>query len=309
MSIKSFIYLDDNKMYSLSSQVFEGITQYILKEDVSMQGEGQKQQGQLLSGRFMADMLFQRNAKSEMRYLHDFAYNLFEAELVSRDLLFESVKETNISELKDKSFIKVKGKIIFENYAKILYTLEHFNTIGRAVGELSMQDILQTMEQSMAEMKKNTNDREKKNKVNQMNKVTRNQIDKILIEKGLMIDEKTKENILTVMDFGYRDYYEIRLSVEGSNTLYTAIINQDNLKETEQTLISKYSRLSEKEFTIVGIVTQCGNERAVVPSIEGNDMKKATINLIEKIDGLEEQFNGRTDNECIIDPIAIYTEI
>lgn len=309
MSIKSFIYLDDNKMYSLSSQVFEGITQYILKEDVNVYGEGQEQKGQLLSGRFMADMLFQRNAKSEMRYLHDFAYNLFENELVSRKLLFESVKETKITELKDKSFIKVKGKIIFENYAKILYTLEHFNAIGRAVGELSMQEALHTMEESMAEMKKKTNDREIKNKVCQINKATRNQFDKILIENGLMIDEKIKGNILTVMDFGYRDYYEIRLSVEGSTTLYTAIINQDNLKETEQTLISKYSRLSEKEFTIVGIVTQCGNERAIVPSIEGNEMKKATINLIERIDGLEEQFNGRTDNECIIDPIAIYTEI
>jgi hypothetical protein len=296
-------------MYSLSSQVFEGITQYILKEDVSMHGEGQAQKGQLLSGQFMADMLFQRNAKSEMRYLHDFAYNLFEAELVSRKLLFESVKETNITELKDKSFIKVKGKIIFEDYEKILYTLQHFNEIGRAIGELSMQNEIQSLKESASEMKKQTNDREKKNKIGQIEKSTRKQVDRILIEQGLMIDEKDKNNVLTVMNFGYHDYYEIRLSIDGCDTLYTAIINQDNLKETEQTLISKYSRLSEKEFTIVGIVTQCGNKRAIVPSIEGNEMKKATINLIEKIDGLEEQFNGRTDNECIIDPIAIYTEI
>ena len=33
MKIKSFIYLDDYKMYSFSSQLFEGITQYILKEE------------------------------------------------------------------------------------------------------------------------------------------------------------------------------------------------------------------------------------------------------------------------------------
>lgn len=309
MSIKSFIYLDDNKMYSLSSQVFEGITQYILNEDVSAIGEGQEQKGQLLSGRFMADMMFQRNAKSEMRYLHDFAYNIFEAELVSRGLLFEAVKETDITDLRDKSFIKVKGKIIFEDYEKILYTLQHFNEIGRAVGELSMQNEIRSLEESATEKKKQTNDREKKNKISQIEKTTRKLIDRILIEQGLMIDEKEKNNVLTVMNFGYHDNYEIRLSIDGCDTLYTAIINQENLKETEQTLISKYSRLSEKEFTIVGIVTQCGNERAIVPSIEGNEMKKTTINLIEKIDGLEEQFNGRTDNECIIDPIAIYTEI
>lgn len=309
MSIKSFIYLDDNKMYSLSSQVFEGITQYILNEDVSATGEGQEQKGQLLSGRFMADMMFQRNAKSEMRYLHDFAYNIFEAELVSRGLLFEPIKETVIADLRDKSFIKVKGKIIFEDYEKILYTLQHFNEIGRAIGELSMQNEIQSLEESATEKKKQTNDREKKNKISQIEKSARKQIDRILIEQGLMIDEKDKNNVLTVMNFGYHDNYEIRLSIDGCDTLFTAIINQENLKETEQTLISKYSRLSEKEFTIVGIVTQCGNERAIIPSIEGNEMKRATINLIERIDGLEEQFNGRTDNECIIDPIAIYTEI
>ena len=309
MSIKSFIYLDDNKMYSLSSQVFEGITQYILNEDVSAIGEGQKQKGQLLSGRFMADMMFQRNAKSEMRYLHDFAYNIFEAELASRGLLFESVKETGITDLRDKSFIKVKGKIIFEDYEKILYTLQHFNEIGRALGELSMQNEIQSLKKSATELKKQTNDREKKNKISQIEKSMQKQVDQILIEQGLMIDEKAKNNVLTVMNFGYHDYYEIRLSIDGCDTLYTAIINQENLKETEQTLISKYSRLSEKEFTIVGIVTQCGNKRAIVPNIEGNELKKATIDLLEKIDGLEEQYNGRTDTECIIDPIAIYTEI
>lgn len=309
MSIKSFIYLDDNKMYSLSSQVFEGITQYILNEDVSATGEGQEQKGQLLSGRFMADMMFQRNAKSEMRYLHDFAYNIFETELVSRGLLFEPIKETVIADLRDKSFIKVKGKIIFEDYEKILYTLQHFNEIGRAIGELSMQNEVRSLEESATEKKKQTNDREKKNKISQIEKSARKQIDRILIEQGLMIDEKDKNNVLTVMNFGYHDNYEIRLSIDGCDTLFTAIINQENLKETEQTLISKYSRLSEKEFTIVGIVTQSGNERAIIPSIEGNEMKKATIDLIGRIDGLEEQFNGRTDNECIIDPIAIYTEI
>lgn len=32
-TIKSFIYLDEDKMYSISSQLFEGMTQYILQEE------------------------------------------------------------------------------------------------------------------------------------------------------------------------------------------------------------------------------------------------------------------------------------
>ena len=53
MKIKSFIYLDDYKMYSFSSQLFEGITQYILKEDVQAAEEQHEQKGRILSGMFM----------------------------------------------------------------------------------------------------------------------------------------------------------------------------------------------------------------------------------------------------------------
>lgn len=35
LKIKSFIYLDEDKMYSISSQLFEGMTQYILQENVA----------------------------------------------------------------------------------------------------------------------------------------------------------------------------------------------------------------------------------------------------------------------------------
>jgi len=31
--IKSFIYLDNDKMYSISSQLFEGLTEYILRDN------------------------------------------------------------------------------------------------------------------------------------------------------------------------------------------------------------------------------------------------------------------------------------
>ena len=308
MSIKSFIYLDDHKMFSLSSQLFEGITQYILNENTDGFSDGQEQKGQFLSGRFMADMMFQKNTQSEMKYLHDFAFNLFEAELVSRGLLFEVTGATSILDLRDKGFVKVHGKIVFEDYAKILYTLEHFNDIGIAIGQLTLPDIYSQSE-SFLESAEKTKDREKKNKAKQLSKQVRKEFEKTLVELGLMLDEKMCDNLLKLLDFGYHNNYEIRLSVDGSDTLFTAIINQENLKESEQTLISKYSRLSEKEFTVIGLVTQCGKVKAKVPNIEGNDMKKATLNLTEKINALEEQFNGRIDNECIIDPIAIYTEV
>ena len=101
----------------------------------------------------------QKNNKSEMKYLHDFAYNLFEKELISRNLLFEVTKETNITDLRDKGFVKIKGKVVFEDYAKILFTLEHFNTIGKAIGELTFQDTLKQLK-TLADTERKTNDSE-----------------------------------------------------------------------------------------------------------------------------------------------------
>lgn len=306
--MKSFIYLDDYKMYSLSSQLFEGITQYILREDIKEIGEENQQKGRLLNGRFMADMMFQKNANTEMRYLHDFAFNLFEEELYRRSQIYDITNTTTIEELRSKGFVKVKGKIVFEDHSKILYTLENFNEVGRAIAALQNREI-----ESLIDAARNTidgtKDREQKNKRMQHLNLAKRQFDEELVKQGMIINEDTRNNLLKVLRFGYSNIYVVRMVIEGSPTLYTAIINQEYLKESEQILISKFSRLSEKEFSIVGVVTQCGNSKAGIPVIEGNDLKNATVGIIDKIAGLEEQFNGRSTNECIIDPIAIFTEI
>ncbi len=309
MKVKSFIYLDDYKMYSFSSQLFEGITQYILKEDVQAGEEQNSQKGSFLSGRFMADMMFQKNAKTEMRYLHDFAFNLFERELEERNLIFDVEAQSTIDDLKDKNFVRLKGKIIFEDYARIQYTIDNFNDLGKAFAELNNGEALQMLNAVKANISQ-TNDREAKFRQKQSAKQTEKQLEQALIASGLNIEPKQAANLSKIINYGYRDNYEVRLVIDGSDNLYTAVINQEYLKESEQNLISKYSRKSEKEFTIIGIVTQAGLPKAQIPSIdEIVTMKDATLSFLDKIADMEEQFNGRSTRECIIDPIAIFTEI
>ena len=309
MKVKSFIYLDDYKMYSFSSQLFEGITQYILKEDVQAGEEQNSQKGSFLSGRFMADMMFQKNAKTEMRYLHDFAFNLFERELEERNLIFDVEAQSTIDDLKDKNFVRLKGKIIFEDYARIQYTIDNFNVLGKAFAELNNGEALQMLNAVKANISQ-TNDREAKFRQKQSAKQTEKQLEQALIASGLNIEPKQAANLSKIINYGYRDNYEVRLVIDGSDNLYTAVINQEYLKESEQNLISKYSRKSEKEFTIIGIVTQAGLPKAQIPSIdEIVTMKDATLSFLDKIADMEEQFNGRSTRECIIDPIAIFTEI
>lgn len=67
-NIKSFIYLDEYKMYSISSQLFEGLTEYILSGEKESITESEQQKGSLGSGRVMGDILVKEKDSSEKRF-------------------------------------------------------------------------------------------------------------------------------------------------------------------------------------------------------------------------------------------------
>jgi len=69
--IKNFIYLDEYKMYSLSSQIFEGITEYVL--NISQNEENKKSIRKEDYG-VLADILKKGYQTEEKKYLHDYSY-------------------------------------------------------------------------------------------------------------------------------------------------------------------------------------------------------------------------------------------
>ena len=68
-------------MYSLSSQIFEGITEYVLSESRETSEESESQKGPVGSGRVVGDILRSSQRVSERKYLHDYSYTLFEKHL------------------------------------------------------------------------------------------------------------------------------------------------------------------------------------------------------------------------------------
>lgn len=305
--IKSFIYLDEEKMYSISSQLFEGMTQYILKEESESLNEEQQQKGNFLSGRFMADMMSQSKGKSEMCYLHDFAFNLFEKELEERSLLYDIKPTDDLTDLLDKGFVRIHGKVVFCDYARMQYIIDNFNNIGRAIGSLQYvaNEQLTQFKQDIA----TTKEREQRNKKQQIVKSVEKKIEEQLKQQGLVLDDKYIKNLSTVMKFGFQESFEVRVVLSESSLNFSVVANPQCFKERGNVLVSKYSRITEKDFTVIGIITQAGNPKPEIPVLQGVDMKTAAQGMNETIANLEMQFNGRSENECIIDPIAIFTEL
>lgn len=308
--IKSFIYLDNDKMYSISSQLFEGLTEYILQDQRTSATEDDQQNGHLLSGSIMSEIFKMEKGFSEKRFFHDYAYSLFEKELADRELLTTIEDGSDFGNISDKQFVKVRGKAYFNDYKALKETVSKFNEIGSALGYIqcygSMGEALKAIDEAINQ----TNDRNQKAKLAQKKSAVNNVLNDYLRKHGLSVDAKFSESLVKLYDYGYKDMFAVHIPYQLSNTVFASILNRDFLKEKEESLIAKYSRRTEVEFTIVGLMTQSGGDKALIDSVAPEDsIKQASLNFTKIISNMEDSFNGRLGNEYIIDPIAIYREI
>ena len=108
--IKSILYLDEAKMYSLSSQIFEGLTEYVLKEVSSAKEDYEQQKGPVASGKILADAMRLSERSLEKRFLHDHSLTLFEAQLEEMELVQHVEKNTYAGTDIEKSFVKVTAQ-------------------------------------------------------------------------------------------------------------------------------------------------------------------------------------------------------
>lgn len=305
---KQFLYLDEQKMYSLSSQLFEGITEYILNENQSSENEETKQNGPLGSGRIMADVINSTIKSTEKKFLHDHSFILLENELLKRNHILYIDDNTTITndDLEKFSFIKIKAKAIFNDINKINELFGNYNSLGESLTYLriegEIEKILQNIPDGLSE--------KELTQINQKIKMLRKK-DNVIKEaekSNLRKEEDFLKNLSLIMNYGFSEDFEIQQRI--NNFLFTSTLNRKNLRESEKSLIKKYSRQSEKEIIILGVITQTLKENSLeIKQIEGGNMKEALSNIIEHLANIERSLFGKAHNEIIIDPIAVYIEL
>lgn len=308
--IKNIIYLDEDKMYSLSSQLFEGVTEYVLNEKSLDKSESEQQKGPINSGKIVGDILKNSERNTEKKFLNDYSYTLFEQKLIEEDKVIIASDTSNSFEelLGRKSFIKIKAKVTFNDINSIINTFSIFNELGKALTYITVFDDMEEIESELAEAKKSKSD---KNKIGELTAKLKNikDIDKLAEESGLKYDNKFLQNLNFLLEYGLKDQFEVEMKIP--NRIVSANLNREFLRGSEDLLIRKYSRETEVEFTLFGIVTQYKKEQLEITD-EANDyenMKDAMIHIVAHMTNLESAFTGRRNNEIIIDPIALYTEL
>ena len=308
-NIKSFIYLDDYKLYSLSSQIFQGFTEYVISGSTASLTEEESQKGMFASGKVMSDLLKTEKTSTEKKYLHDYAFNLLEAELTDRELLYPIRPEDTTNIIQSKGIIKVTGRAVFNDYSTLQSTLSRFNSIGESFGYFNYKEVVKELNDSTSNALETTKDRNQRAKIKNIKQHANKVLTSFLQENGLHIAEEDIKHTVNIMEYGFHGELEFRVLPDELPFQFSAILNREYLRDSETQFISKYSRQTEYDFTMIGIVTQSGKVTEPLAEHGLNGIKDACLNLADKLRGMENVFLGRLDNECIIDPIAIYREL
>jgi len=311
--IKSFIYLDEYKMYSLSSQIFEGVTEYLISTHRDEKEDSEEQKGPFASGRILADILKKSSETTEKKYLHDYSYTLFEKYLLQEDKVLVVNNDTD-EDIEDKiprySFIRVAGKAIFNDIESIVKTIENLNELGEALTYAKVYPSLAGAKMRLEQQANNTKDRNQKSRIQYGEKSLDELVKQQAKTEGLYYEPKLLKSIGYLLSYGFQDQLQLQISL--SNRIFSSDLNRISLREKEASLIRKYSRKTERGFVVFGIVTQCRNKEILDVNESDNKqivLKEALMNMVSELTNVENSFTGKLPNEIVIDPIAVYTEL
>lgn len=300
-------------MYSLSSQIFEGVTEYLINTNRNEKEDSEEQKGVIGSGRILADILKKSSETTEKKYLHDYSYTLFEKYLLEEGKVLVVGDDTN-KDIEDKiphySFIRVAGKAIFNDIESIVKTIENLNELGEALTYTKVYPSLAVAKTQLEQQANNTKDRNQRSKIQSGEKNLDELVKKQAKTEGLYYEPKLLKSIGYLLSYGFQDQLQLQISL--SNRIFSSDLNRISLREKEASLIRKYSRKTERGFVVFGIVTQCRNKEALDVNESDNKqivLKEALMNMVSELTNVENSFTGKLPNEIVIDPIAVYTEL
>ena len=321
---RNFLYLDEYKMYSISSQIFGGLTEHLTSYRGTTTEEEENQSGPFASGRVIANILRSESMTQERKYLHDYAYSLFEKALRDDSRVLDIGHrniDRNIDLINDPGFVEVRAKAVFQDMNAIRSIIANFNNFGEALAYVSNLQDIEDAQQQIESSINATKDRNAKARLRERQKALAD-LKNIAKAQGLYYDPVALEKLSLILEYGFQDRFEVQMTV--GDYIFSTILKTEHLREREQLLVSKYSRFPEKEFVIFGIVTQ-GPTTSLALDSSGTDdaeddgegdadgseihMKEAIMGLVDKLSQMEFALSGKLPNEVVIDPIALFLEV
>lgn len=307
--MKSILYFDERKVFSLSSQIFSGVTEYIIKESTTSSTDSETQKGTIASGKVLAGAISAGGKDVEKRVMHDHAFSLFEKEIERQTLVTGvdvSYVHENISNLLAKPFVRISAPARIFDVKKIVDIMDDFNGIGRALAYTQSKKAVDELSARFEDQLKATKDQ---TKLGSLRKQKAKAIEELIDSgaKDMHQDPLFLQALSRVVRFGFEESLEIHQAVGALR--FTSLLDKLNLREDVSSLSRKYGRLTKLNLIVFGTITN-------YPTVSGEilkpvddattSMKEALINVANTMAGLEETYSDVGKNEYMVDPLAIY---
>ena len=310
-AIKSFVYLDEYKMYSLSSQIFKGLI-----ESLTSYSSDTKERGEVNND--VVENLAAERTTQERKYLHDYSYIRFESALQSSGRLISIPSYENPqpdTAFASVNFVAVRGKAEFVDFKAIGSTMEKFNELGEAMAYVTEIGALpdgteQTSVQGQRQRRGSNTGGRNQNLAKAKEIAKRN---------NMYLDPDYLRTLGIVLEWGYQGCFDVSIKVGGHT--FSATLQRQYFREPEDLIVKKHSRLSEREFVLVGAITQgpgdaepdsspCASQsEEAAHRPDPADIREGIGFVNTQLQVLENTFIGKRENEIIIDPIALYREM
>lgn len=255
--VRDFIYLDVERMYSLYSQVFEGVADQIIQSYIYELQSKDYQRGPILQGASVEAQVAEVSLRTENKFLYDHMYNRLETNISEAILEPSGVSPDNYREVLAPAFmIKVRGAAEMEDYDRIKTHLDKFNTLAEAIAYAhtlsdEFQAALRELEASAAGKV-----RDERTKVKQQLKKLKDP-KQVAKEMGLSQDEQLLSNIRLFVETFHHGGFEIIIipAQEVEGVVFRGVVDKRWLRVQPDLLKALYGVSAESNWTMVGQVT------------------------------------------------------
>lgn len=288
--LRDFLYLDWERIRSLSAQLFQGIPENLETQtgnDISLDADVEGSALGLLKGQIGSDYRYFRT-QNETRSFHHHIYSLVE-ERLSKDKILTKIDHTfDFSDwtpkyFHDGQFVLASGVIRLIDYSSMTNTLELLPTMMDAA-----------LHAARLASKDNPNEQSK-----QQEKLRQNL-------KSMNINK-----IVPLIQAVYGETIRVKIVPSNANPTYIFVgtANRDNFQDAPTSLVQKYGYEVDANWLVLGEVNYSKSSQQPAPLPVGNELEDSLETLVLSVNQLARVANAAPFPVISITPISIYRRL
>ncbi len=329
--VKDFIYLDVDRLYSLYSQIFEGVADKIVQSYIDSLTRTDMQKKGVL-GNNLEEKVGESSNRTESKILYDHMYNQLEYKLNDSILEIQNISGDNYQNILAESFmIKITGNAEIEDYNRAKKFTEKLNYLAETIAYAAIVggDVKNVIDNLNAQISSITDKNEKakvKNQVSQQLKILKDP-KRLAQEIGLSQDEKLLGYLNQFIEMFHPEGYEITIipNQGTGGVVFRGIIDKHKLRIEPNYLRTLYGGLVKFDWTMVGHVTFIPTHEltasenqlssgSITSRVSHNNEKPSLRDpyreLFHSMRDFESLFLESQERvEILVHPLAIYREV